>query len=411
LETSLQVVTPNESIAGYATYRIPADGVDVWMAQTERLLVLSASRDQIAGVVSRLKSRQSEGSLKEAASFRATADDRERSLLFVWADSQRAAPLVNAAMLREMNPQEMMVARTVLNLEQIENATLSVGATDGGLRSEAAVRFKPGHRHLLYGLLRTAPVGADALRYVPADAAVVAAIGLNPPADRGPAGEARPQIALMDLGREFFANVRSASVFVTPSKGGQPEVGVVVLAQDANKSRELWTQLIGLPAQFGLAPAEATGETKIHGHAATRYAYPGAPAIFVTQAGDDALVIGTAGAVENSLASAEAGEKARATKLMSFAGPATSKAIFVQIGPLVRSSAAMAREHEREKLAAMAPLVDDMTAGLIIDEDPNELRVRLEVAGVPRVAELLKAVAQQATLAASSAPAAHAPGR
>lgn len=412
LETSLQVVTPNESIAGYATYRIPADGVDVWMAQTERLLVLSPSRDQVSGVVNRIKSGSAGGSLKEATSFRATSENRERSLLFAWADSQRAAPLVNAAMQQEMNPQELMAARTILNLEQIESATLSVGATEGGFRSEAAVRFKPGHRHLLYGLLRTAPIGADALRYVPGDAAVVAAIGLNPPTGAGATGDGvRPQIALMDLGREFFSNVRSASVFVTPSKGGQPDVGVVVFAQDANKSRELWTQLIGLPAQFGLAPAEATGETKIHGHAATRYAYPGAPAIFVTQAGDDALVIGTAGAVENSLISAEADEKAPATRLLSFANPATSKAVFVQIGSLVRCGAAKAGEHERDKLAAVAPLVDDMTAGLTIDEDANELRVRLEVAGVPQVAELLKTVAEQATLAASSAPAAHAPGR
>ena len=51
------------------------------------------------------------------------------------------------------------------------------------------------------------------------------------------------------------------------------------------------------------------------------------------------------------------------------------------------------------KLAAMAPLLDDMTAGLTVDEEPNELRVRLEVAGVPRVARgACKKVAEQATL-------------
>jgi hypothetical protein len=196
-----------------------------------------------------------------------------------------------------------------------------------------------------------------------------------------------------------FANVRSASVFVTASKGGHPDVGVVVFAQDANKSRELWTQLIGLPARFGLAPAEATGESKIRGRSATRYAYPGAPAIFVTQAGDDALLIGTAGAVESSLTQADASDKAPTTRLLSFANASTSKAVFVQCGPLVRAAAAQAGEHEREKLAAVAPLVDDMTAGLTIDEDPNEFRVRLEVAGVPQVADVLKKVAEQATFA------------
>ena len=36
----------------------PADGVELWMAQTERLLVLSPSREQVAGVVGRLKGRR-----------------------------------------------------------------------------------------------------------------------------------------------------------------------------------------------------------------------------------------------------------------------------------------------------------------------------------------------------------------
>ncbi len=394
VETGMQVVTPDEPIEGYTAFRIPVEhGVELWMAQTERLLVLSASRDQVAGVVGRLKAGGGE-SLKDAASFRAVGDARENSLLFAWADSQRAAPLVYAAMAKEMQPQELMAASAVLNLPQIECATLIVGATESGARAEASVRFKPGHQHLVYSLLRTAPIGVDALRHVPGDAAAVAAIGLNPPAAGG-AGEgsnAAPQIALMDLGRELFANVRSATVFVTPGGGPIPEVGVVVFAQDADKSRQLWTQLMGLPARLGFAPPEAAGETEIAGHKATRYAYPEAPPIFVSQPSEDALVIGTNGAVASSLAAADADDAAGATKLLEHANSSTSKAVFLQFGALARFAAEKAHGREREHMTAMAPVLDDTTASFTVDEDPNELRVRLDVTGVPRVAEVLKTV-------------------
>ena len=70
----------------------------------------------------------------------------------------------------------------------------------------------------------------------------------------------------------------------------------------------------------------------------------------------------------------------------------------MQFGPLTRFAAAQTRGSEREHMEAVAPLLDDATASLTVDEDPNELRVRLEVAGIPRVAEVLR------TVSAMSAP-------
>ena len=111
-----------------------------------------------------------------------------------------------------------------------------------------------------------------------------------------------------------------------------PEVGVVVFAQDADKSRELWTQLIGLPAQFGARAGRSDGRNGDSRPARRRGTpIPDAPPIFVTQPGEDALVIGTAGAVESSLAAADAGENGpEATRLLSSPTPATSKAVFLQ---------------------------------------------------------------------------------
>jgi hypothetical protein len=270
------------------------------------------------------------------------------------------------------------------------------------------VRLKPGQQHLLYGLIRTAPIGEDALRHVPADAAAVAAFGLNPPmiAGEGQAAES-PQLALMDIGRELFANVRSISVFVMPGKAPVPEVGVVIYAQDGAKSKELWTRLMGMPAQFGVVPTNAVKETEIRGRAVTQYAYPDAPPIFVTQPSAESLVVGTAGAVEASLAALDDGQSLAAhedgVKLVERVGPATSKAVLLRGGQLLKCAEPTMGEHERRELASIAPLLDDLTASLTVDEDPAELRIRVEVSGLPRVGDMLRAVGGKCALAPPAA--------
>jgi hypothetical protein len=397
IETGLQVVTPSDSIGEYVTYQIPVEGERVWLAKTERLLILSDSREEVAAAIARIDGTASTPRLNQAESFRNAAEARGESLVFVWADSQRAAPMVDALMARELRDEELMAARSALNLHSIESGTFSLGATSGGIRGQAAVRFKPGHQHLLYGLLRTAPIGEDALRHVPAEAAVVAAIGLNPPTASADGKPAEPtQLALMDIGRELFGNVRSISVFVMPSKSQVPEVGVVVYAESGEKSKELWTRLMGLPAQFGAIPPDAVKETEMRGRAVTQYAYPDAPPIFVTQPSAESLVVGTAGAVEASLAALDDGQSLAAhadgAKLLKRTGPATSKAVFLRGGQLLKCVQPAMGGNERRELAAMSPLLNDLTASLTLDEEASELRLRVEVTGVPRVGDVLRAV-------------------
>ena len=397
VETGLQVVTPNEAIGGHVTYRIPVEGETLWVVKTQSLLVFSNSRDEVAAAVGRLDGSEGAASLQRSESFQNAAADRGESLLFVWADSQRAAPIVDALLQQEMQPQELLAARAVLNLPQIECATLSLGATDGGLRGQASVKFKPGHQHLLYGLVRTAPIGEDALRHIPATAGAVAAFGLNPPAGNGAAetSAAVQGLALMDIGREVFANIRSVSVFVVPGDGPLPEVGVVVLAQDAEKSKQLWSQLLSLPTKFGLLPPEAVKETEIRGQAVTEYAYPDVPPIFVTKPSGEALVIGTAGAVEASLTASTDGpslaEQTEGAPSLIQTGPWTSKAVFLRAAELLKCFEGSLGEQERRHLMAGAPVIEDLEAAVTVDEDPNELRVRLEVAGMPRVSDVLRA--------------------
>jgi hypothetical protein len=409
VETGLQIVTPSDAIGDYPTYRIPVEDESLWMVKTERLLILSPSKDDVAAAVQRIGGDGVNPSLTQSESFRNAAERRGESLIFLWADSQRAAPMIDSLMAKELRAQELIAARTVLNLQAIECATFALGATEDGIRGQAAVRFRPGHQHLLYGLIRTAPIGEGALRLVPADAAAVAAIGLNPPAGRGDKNESAgaSQLALMDIGRELFANVRSISAFVMPSKSELPDVGVIVYAQDGSKSKNLWTRLMSMPAQFGAVPASAVKEATIRGRAATQYAYPDAPPIFVVQPNDDALVVGTAGAVEASLAALDDGKslatQAKGAGLIDGATPATSKAVFVRGGQLLKCARPHMGEHERRELAAVVPLLDKLNGSLTVDEEENELRLQVQVSGVPRVGDVLRAVGSRQDAAQQTA--------
>ena len=274
-------------------------------AQLERLLVLSPSREQIAAVVGRLRGNGAAGEQSEdAASFCAVPmpartaccllgpirSGRRRWCTGPWPRNEsprndggvrRAQPAADR--MRDVRPWRHRRRRPSRGGRAVQAWPSAPGVQPVADRADWRRRTR---------------------RHVPGDAAIVAAIGLNPPTAGGVKADtsaAPPQIALMDLGREFFANVRSATVFAAPGSGPIPEIGIVVFAQDAGKSRELWTQLIGLPTRSARC-AEAAGEVEIAGHKATRYAYPNVPPIFVSQTSEDALVIGTAGAVETSLA-------------------------------------------------------------------------------------------------------------
>ena len=253
----------------------------------------------------------------------------------------------------------------------------------------------------VYGLVRTAPIGDDALKYIPADAAAVAAIGLNPPTspEGKPSSAEPPQLALMDIGRELFANVRSVSAFVVPGETDLPEIGLVVLAQDATKSKELWTRLMSLPTQFGAVPTGAVKEVEISGRAAWQYAYPDAPLIVVTQPSDESMIVGTEAAVKASLAALDEGRslagEGEGADLMESASPATSKALFLRGGPLLKCAQPKMSQRERRQADMIVPLLEELTASLIIDEEPNELRLKVDVAGIPHVGDVLRAVGGQ----------------
>jgi hypothetical protein len=77
---------------------------------------------------------------------------------------------------------------------------------------------------------------------------------------------------------------------------------------------------------------------------------------------------------------------------MNGATPATSKAVFLRGGQLLKCAQPSMGEHERRELAAVEPLLDKLNGSLTVDEEENELRLQVQVSGVPRVGDVLRAV-------------------
>ena len=161
---------------------------------------------------------------------------------------------------------------------------------------------------MAYGMIRTAPLTKRSLAHVPAGAAAVAVVGLNPADQAGGQGGARavPTLSAMDIGREVFSNVEEISLFVMPGERGDsrpvhPEIGMIAAVKDPAKSEALWDQLLSLAAMFGPQVAEPPKEIEIEGHKAKEYQFKGAPPIVVVRIADRAMAAGTRGAVTSAL--------------------------------------------------------------------------------------------------------------
>jgi hypothetical protein len=259
-----------------------------------------------------------------------------------------------------------------------------------------------GHHHLAYALIRTAPCGRSSLEYIPAGVAGVALIGLNPAnvgSSVSPASEAGQYVTAMDIGRELFANLDEAALFVAPTAASAerhagppiPDVGVVLVAKDVQRSEALWSQLLALPALFMPAPAGGVNQVTIEGTAATEYRYPNAPPILLARVKDRAVVIGTAGATASAIRAAAEGktiaQDAGFKPLLDRLTPSTSKAILVHAGRAAETAAGLARGNEAEELKFFASVLTNLRIALLTDEKPTQFTLRAEATGLPNMPE------------------------
>ena len=392
LETAIQVLEPAEPIAGFKTYRDPSKG---WITVTSRLFLIARSREQLTAAVARLHDPQAD-TLGSRQDFQVWRQDRQRALLFAYVNGRQ--------LVRQFGPllrgQEARIANTVLDLEHLDSIVTMLGTDDEGVSLRTQFNLKAGHHNLAYAMVRTAPLSRRSLAAVPPGVAAVAMIGLNPPSADTDHGPSNSTASVMDIGREVFANIEEITLFALPSAGAgakrpTPEIGLVFAVKDAAKSEALWSQLLALPALLGAPGVQAVKEVTIEGQHGRVYQFPNAPPVVVVRTAASDLVVGTEGAVAESL-------KALATKnairndasfatLLDRLSPNSSKALLLDAGRALQTATAMSRGDNREMIVA-GMLLKDLKVSLVTDETPTQFGFTVQATGLPNVPAIIKTV-------------------
>lgn len=389
IETGVQIVPRADSIAGHPTYCI--DG-EVWLAKTNSLLIVSTQRDQVEAALMRLKS--SGDSLASSENFRKCKADRQDAMIFAYVDGPTVMSKYGAMMTGEA-----AVARMVLGLDHLQQVTIAIGATDNGAAAQLKCAFDENQQSLAYGLIRTVPLKDATLRRIPAGAAIVAVLGVNPQLGMlAGAADAPKQITGLDLGRELFANIKDVGLFVIPSvaKNEIPDFGITISSHDAEKSELLWNQMLTLSSQIEESGVQAE-DISIQGRSARRYTFPDddAPELVVLRLDDETMVVGTETAV-SSAADADGGnsvlEDESLARLVGGRSEHTCKAIFAHGGRLLKL-ASMIHGEDQQEIEMAQKVLRDAHLSLVSEESPTEFKLRIEVNGLPRFENIVKTVA------------------
>jgi hypothetical protein len=288
---------PLEPIGGHPAWSIDGKAV---LCATSRLLVASTDARQIADVVGRLEG-ESFGSLGAEPRARQALGQERAGLLRFFLNAEPLKPMLRAQIQQaaQRDPGAAMAA-SLLDLESLQGVSGRIGVEEDGLSLELALDLAQGHRNLVFNLMRRPAVGRETLELVPQGAAFFVASAFNPAASVAPlqAGESGEVVTLLDFGRELFGNLIDAAIFGLPQSGsaaGLPDVACVMRVNDAERTRGLWSLVLGIAGGVPAA-VERTGDAVLE-----RYDVQGVPVFLGTRAGRVVLSPSRA-ALERSLA-------------------------------------------------------------------------------------------------------------
>ncbi|MDG1874186.1 MAG: DUF3352 domain-containing protein [Mariniblastus sp.] len=394
METAVQFAPVESRIAGYPTFNIEDE---VWIVKTERLVLVSTQKEMLNDCISKIT--VSSNSLADNKQFQSAKAQNQDSAIFAFVSPQ--AVIANYG---KMFQGELGIARMVLDLDSMKHLTWSLAANDIGLRTRMAVKFEENHHSFGYGLIRTAPLSRKALSHIPSGAAGVVGMGLNPKMVLAAQAAGSQPLSALDIGREFFANIEEIGIFVLPTvssiKQLVPDVGVVISSADIEKSNSLWNQLLTLPSKLDLEDGPRASLSAIDGVAVHEYSFPDdeIPQVLIARIGEDAMVIGTRGAVEATIAATKSGQTLandqRAAAFWSAKSEHTSKAAFISVSHALRLAAKLEGGSSAQEMLLAAQVLDDLAVTVVVNEAPANFVIQSDVVGLPIFENVIKTFAK-----------------
>ena len=393
VETGIQFVPSNDEIGGFPTFQIENE---IWLVKTERLVLASTERSKIKDCLARILD-QSKPSLQDHKRFQLAREAQSDPAVFAFVEPSRLMPILSAA----APPQELAIARLVLDIDHTNYASLAIGSTSSGLQTQFQVDFDENHNSLGYGLIRTVPLSRKALSHVPSGCVGVVGMGLNPKMLMAAEMAGGKHLTALDIGRELFANIEELGLFVMPtSRGEVPDFGLIIAASDINKSEKLWETILSLPTQMGMEDGPKSDVIEVAGIKARVYDFrvdPNFPPIVIARLNDDSLIAGTQSAVETAIVSSKNGQTLandpKAKALWSSTTEHTAKAIFVHAGRALKMAANMEGGRDAMEMRAVSQVINDLTVTLVLNEAPTRFSANMNLNGLPLFEDVVKTVA------------------
>ena len=410
LESALPAAAETvESTRGRQTFFV--SDAHLYVCLTSRLIIASPDRNEIDNVLGRL-----DGTVKESL---ATVRDlpevfaqRDDSMVFFCVNTRKIMPLIDKM---HGGSGDLAKARAILDLDSLRWITGRAGVNGDGVFIELAARMDAGHHNLAYNIVRTPPISSETLASVPKGAAVFVAGALSEPGTqyRRPADEGggRPTVTGLDIGREFFANVKDFAIFALPPKGDGrsegppiPDVAAVIRVHDSSRSEALWTQILGIASMAAGAPTSDGKTENIGGIDATAYQFPPGVTILVGTNDDKLFIATTREALRRAGAAGKRGgsiltDEAFASSL-SNRGENASKVAFVNPGRCLQIGRQFMGEGERQKTEPFVDLLSRTIVAVLTNESNQELRISAQVSGLPDIGPLVSGLIEREAHAA-----------
>ncbi len=394
IETGVQLVRSEDTIGGFPTYCIENQ---VWFVKTNRLVFVANQRDLIEGCIERIQDSDSE-SIADNANFQEARTNHDDYAVFAYVNPNRALK-----QLGRVGGRELAVARVLLDMDHMRHVTASLSASEHGLHFKTNLALDDKHNNLAYGMLRTVPLSKKALSSVPAGSAAVLGMGLNPKMALAAEAASQQRITGLDLGRELFANIEELALFVLPSiseqNSGVPNFGIVIAANDADKSEALWNQMLKIPSMVDVDSGRVS-EVRIAGVTAKSYRLPDndVPEILICRLNKDSMVAGTNGAVAAAIEAAQSGANlgsdSIATGFNSAITQDTAKAFYAHVGRCLQLASQLERGSDAQQLRMIGQVVENMNLTVLCDEAESNLQVRTSIVELPRFENIIKSIAK-----------------
>jgi hypothetical protein len=341
---------------------------------------------------------------------------RESAVVFAFVNAQEAMKRVYriAGQNRHMMS-ELAVAQGFFDLAHLNSLSLAIGSTPDDLRADFVMSLAEGQTNMVYNLVRTPPMRGRVLAMTPASAAAVLAIGINPEGSPSGTQQVATQtqtvqaITGLDLGRELFANIREASIFVLAPDGvgggmgpNLPDVGMVLAVGNADKSEALWTYLLSLPGRAQGKADQVPATTTVSG--VEVQAFPmdqGVSVHFARTKG--AIVVGLTPRVIKEVIAVRGEGRGVLEEPVLRTGTAqlaedTSVALIGHFGRLAQVARSVAPHEVPAAIGLLAEAAPNAMITVQADESPTRLRLAGNLSGIPAVEDVLAVLAEAGVL-------------